>query len=224
MAFLVSPLDRFRLQSFRGSLPLLSPVLTPSDGHILANIVCLPLRVVYRSGAFLFCEAQPVCFGDLFGRLIVDLAVHPTRRFSALLLPRLGSTLTSKEIRCPSDKFDNLIGSLGLIILVFFLHHLDMNDGRIGLSILNTAAGKIRPDMVALFFKGILCNVLVCGAVWLAWPSVRYRMPPRCRSARRFSQSHLPIGTMALRAIVARTAPGVVWRSMINPQAGGAAD
>jgi formate transporter len=63
----------------------------------------------------------------------------------------------------------NLLGSLGLIILVFFSHHLDMNDGRIGLSILNTAAGKIRPDMVTLFFKGILCNVLVCAAVWLAY-------------------------------------------------------
>ena len=54
-------------------------------------------------------------------------------------------------------------------MLVFFSHHLDLNDGRIGLSVLNTAAGKIRPDMVTLFFKGILCNVLVCAAVWLAY-------------------------------------------------------
>src|SRR5512138_253708 len=63
----------------------------------------------------------------------------------------------------------NLVGALGLIVLVYFSHHLDMNDGRIGLSVLNTAAGKIRPDMVTLFFKGILCNVLVCAAVWLAY-------------------------------------------------------
>src|ERR1700761_2780130 len=65
--------------------------------------------------------------------------------------------------------FGNFVGSLGLLILVFFSHHLDLNDGRIGLSVLNTAAGKIRPDMVTLFFKGILCNVLVCAAVWLAY-------------------------------------------------------
>jgi formate transporter len=63
----------------------------------------------------------------------------------------------------------NFVGSLGLVILVFFSHHLDMNDGRIGLSVLDTAAGKIRPDMVTLFFKGVLCNVLVCAAVWLAY-------------------------------------------------------
>jgi formate transporter len=65
--------------------------------------------------------------------------------------------------------FGNLLGSLGLIVLVFFSHHLDLNDGRIGFSVLTTAAGKIRPDMVTLFFKGILCNVLVCAAVWLAY-------------------------------------------------------
>src|ERR1700761_6756295 len=65
--------------------------------------------------------------------------------------------------------FGNLFGALGLIVLVFFSHHLDMNDGRIGLSVLNTAVGKIRPDVVTLFFKGILCNVLVCAAVWLAY-------------------------------------------------------
>jgi formate/nitrite transporter len=65
--------------------------------------------------------------------------------------------------------FGNLVGSLGLVVLVFFSHHLDMNGGRIGLSILNTAVGKIQPDVVTLFFKGILCNLLVCLAVWLAY-------------------------------------------------------
>jgi formate transporter len=63
----------------------------------------------------------------------------------------------------------NLAGSLGLVVLVFLAHHLDMNGGRIGLSILNTAAAKIAPDAVTLFFKGVLCNLLVCLAVWLAY-------------------------------------------------------
>jgi formate transporter len=63
----------------------------------------------------------------------------------------------------------NLVGSLGLVVLVLLSHHLDMNGGRIGLSILNTAVAKISPDMLTLFFKGILCNVLVCLAVWLAY-------------------------------------------------------
>jgi len=65
--------------------------------------------------------------------------------------------------------FGNFVGSLGLVFLVFFSHHLDMNGGRIGLSILNTSIAKIQPDVVTLFFKGVLCNVLVCLAVWLAY-------------------------------------------------------
>ena len=65
--------------------------------------------------------------------------------------------------------FGNLIGALGLVILVFLSHHLDMNGGRVGLSILNTAVAKIQPDAVTLFFKGVLCNLLVCLAVWLAY-------------------------------------------------------
>jgi formate/nitrite transporter len=63
----------------------------------------------------------------------------------------------------------NLLGSLGLVVLIFLSHHLDMNDGRVGMSVLNTAVGKIRPDVTTLFVKGILCNVLVCAAVWLAY-------------------------------------------------------
>ena len=63
----------------------------------------------------------------------------------------------------------NFVGAVGLVVLVLFSHHLDMNGGRIGLTILNTAVGKISPDVVTLFFKGILCNLLVCLGVWLAY-------------------------------------------------------
>ena len=65
--------------------------------------------------------------------------------------------------------FGNLIGAIGLVGLVFFSHHLDTNGGRVGLSILNTASAKIQPDAITLFFKGVLCNLLVCLAVWLAY-------------------------------------------------------
>jgi formate transporter len=63
----------------------------------------------------------------------------------------------------------NMVGAVGLAVLVLLSHHLDMNGGRVGLSILNTAVAKIQPDVFTLFIKGILCNVLVCLAVWLAY-------------------------------------------------------
>jgi formate/nitrite transporter len=63
----------------------------------------------------------------------------------------------------------NFAGAAGLAILVVLSHHLDMNGGRIALAVLQTAAAKITPDMLTLFFKGILCNLLVCLGVWLAY-------------------------------------------------------
>ena len=63
----------------------------------------------------------------------------------------------------------NLVGALGLVALVALSRHLEMNGGRIGQAVIETAAAKIRPDFVTLFFKGVLCNVLVCMAVWIAY-------------------------------------------------------
>ena len=63
----------------------------------------------------------------------------------------------------------NLVGALGLVVLVVLSRHLEMNNGRLAQAVIDTANAKIRPDLVTLFFKGVLCNVLVCMAVWLAY-------------------------------------------------------
>jgi glycerol uptake facilitator-like aquaporin len=55
----------------------------------------------------------------------------------------------------------NLVGALGLVVLVVLSRHLEMNNGRLAQAVIDTASAKIRPDFVTLFFKGILCNVLV---------------------------------------------------------------
>jgi formate transporter len=65
--------------------------------------------------------------------------------------------------------FGNFVGAVALAILVFYSHHLDMNGGRIALGMLNTAVAKISPGFITLFLKGILCNLLVCLGVWLAY-------------------------------------------------------
>ena len=48
-------------------------------------------------------------------------------------------------------------------------HFADLNNGEAGTAILKLAIGKMSPDMVTIFFKGILCNMLVCLGVWLAY-------------------------------------------------------
>ncbi|PWC36078.1 formate/nitrite transporter family protein [Azospirillum sp. TSO35-2] len=63
----------------------------------------------------------------------------------------------------------NAVGALGLVFLIFMSHHTELNNGGVGAAVLKLAIGKIAPDAVTIFFKGIMCNLLVCLAVWLAY-------------------------------------------------------
>ncbi|MDR3496190.1 MAG: formate/nitrite transporter family protein [Ancalomicrobiaceae bacterium] len=63
----------------------------------------------------------------------------------------------------------NLIGALGLVFLLWMCHFTDLNNGNVGIGMLKLAIGKLSPDFVTIFFKGIMCNILVCLGVWLAY-------------------------------------------------------
>ncbi|TBW40320.1 formate/nitrite transporter family protein [Siculibacillus lacustris] len=63
----------------------------------------------------------------------------------------------------------NLVGALAMVVMVFMAHHTEMNGGAVGAAVLKLAISKITPDTVTIFFKGILCNILVCLGVWLAY-------------------------------------------------------
>jgi formate transporter len=61
----------------------------------------------------------------------------------------------------------NAIGAMGLALLVFWSHHADMAGGNVGALYVKISAAKIAMPSVEAFFKGVLCNALVCLAVWL---------------------------------------------------------
>jgi formate/nitrite transporter len=62
----------------------------------------------------------------------------------------------------------NFIGATGLAVLVFLSRHAEMNDGAIAQEYVRIAAAKVALPFSAAFFKGVLCNALVCMAVWMA--------------------------------------------------------
>ncbi|PSU34019.1 formate/nitrite transporter family protein [Photobacterium lutimaris] len=62
----------------------------------------------------------------------------------------------------------NLVGAVGLAFLVFFSDHAAMNDGAIAAMYAQIAAAKCELPFWTAFFRGVLCNVLVCMAVWMA--------------------------------------------------------
>jgi len=64
--------------------------------------------------------------------------------------------------------FANAVGAIGLAVLVYLSHHADMNQGAVGQTYVKIAAAKASLPFMEAFYKGILCNLLVCLAVWLA--------------------------------------------------------
>ena len=65
--------------------------------------------------------------------------------------------------------FGNLVGALLVVFIVYMAHTGDMNGGNVASVMISTAVSKVTPDWITLFFRGILCNTLVCLAVWIGF-------------------------------------------------------
>jgi formate/nitrite transporter len=61
----------------------------------------------------------------------------------------------------------NLAGSIGTALLVFMAGIHTLGDGAVGDTMVRIAREKVSLDPNAAIARGILCNVLVCLAVWL---------------------------------------------------------
>ena len=62
----------------------------------------------------------------------------------------------------------NFVGAAALALLVFLSRHSEMNQGAIAEQTVKIAAAKTLLPPATAFFRGMLCNVLVCMAVWMA--------------------------------------------------------
>ena len=63
----------------------------------------------------------------------------------------------------------NCIGALGTAALMFFTAQYTFGGGAVGLSALVTANSKAALDFVPALTLGIMCNALVCIAVWMCF-------------------------------------------------------
>ncbi|MBI3357656.1 MAG: formate/nitrite transporter family protein [Nitrospirae bacterium] len=61
----------------------------------------------------------------------------------------------------------NLLGAFGTAALVWLADVQTLSDGAVSETMVQIARGKIALDPVSAVARGILCNVLVCLAVWL---------------------------------------------------------
>jgi formate/nitrite transporter len=62
----------------------------------------------------------------------------------------------------------NFVGAAGLAVLVYASGHTELNGGAIGQQVVKIALAKQELSPAQAFFRGVLCNVLVCMAIWMA--------------------------------------------------------
>ncbi len=65
--------------------------------------------------------------------------------------------------------FANLIGSLLLVLVVFYSQFWALDGFKVGVNALSIANAKVNLAFWPAFARGILCNTLVCLAVWLCF-------------------------------------------------------
>lgn len=63
----------------------------------------------------------------------------------------------------------NLCGSLLLVALLHLANYAGMNGGAVGTTMVSVATAKCSLPWTVAFFRGIMCNILVCLAVWMGF-------------------------------------------------------
>jgi formate/nitrite transporter len=62
----------------------------------------------------------------------------------------------------------NFVGAILLVLLVFLSGYWKINSAQVGLKAIEIANGKVNLSFLESFIRGILCNWLVCLAIWLS--------------------------------------------------------
>lgn len=65
----------------------------------------------------------------------------------------------------------NLAGALGTVLLVYYARQWELADHGVGANALRIAVAKLSLDPMEAVARGVLCNALVCLAVWLCYSS-----------------------------------------------------
>lgn len=63
----------------------------------------------------------------------------------------------------------NLVGALGMAVLVHLSGTLSLGDGAVAATAVSIAQAKVALSPFHAFIRGVLCNTLVCLAVWMCF-------------------------------------------------------
>lgn len=131
---------------------------------VLAGSSALPYGVARLLGGLAFCLGLilvVVAGAELFtGNSLMVLALASRRVSFVEFLRNWGIVYMG-----------NLVGSLGLVVLMVLSRQYTDGAGMVGETALVIASGKVQLDFVQAIALGILCNILVCLAIWMTFAS-----------------------------------------------------
>jgi formate transporter len=157
----------------KARIPLLSQAMLGALAGAFIGLGALSANIVF-SDASLGFAASRFFAGFVFSLGLVLVLVAGAELFTGNNLLAMawgagllstGDVLRNWAIVCVT----NFIGALGLAVLVVYSGHLSMNGGAVGATAVKIAAAKCSLPFLSAFLRGVLCNVLVCMAVWMAF-------------------------------------------------------
>ncbi len=156
----------------KARLPLLSMIMLGILAGAFIGLGALYFTLV-TSDASLGFAASRVLGGVSFSLGLILVVVAGAELFTGNNLLAMawadGRISTAEVLRNWSVVcLANFIGAAGLALVVFLSGHPEMNHGAVALQYVKIAAAKCALPFWTAFFSGVLCNVLVCLAVWMA--------------------------------------------------------
>ena len=156
----------------KAGLPLLPQLMLAILAGAFIGLGAL-YYVIVRSDPTLGFAARQVLGGAVFCLGLVMVIVAGAELFTGnnlLVMARAQGLISTGQVlrNWTIVLFGNLVGAVGLGVLVTLADHASMNDGKVGQAYLAIAAGKVSMPFWTAFFRGVLCNALVCLAVWMS--------------------------------------------------------
>jgi formate transporter len=152
--------------------PWLANAMLGALGGAFIALGCLWFTLVASDAALSFAATR-VLGGFVFSLGLVLVVVAGAELFTGnnlLAMAWADGRITSRELlgNWALVFAANAVGAIGMAALAVLSGYVDMNGGAVARAAVRIAAAKASLPFATAFFAGILCNVLVCLAVWLA--------------------------------------------------------
>ncbi len=130
-------------------------VILTGAGELPWGVARLLAGIVFSLGLILVI----VCGAELFTGDALMIVAFASERITLGALLRAWSLVY----------IGNIAGALGTAALVFLAGQHEFDGGAVGKTALGIASAKAALPTIELFFLAVLCNVLVCLAVWMSF-------------------------------------------------------